>query len=172
MAPKIILSTIRAPTAVRPRPRRVKENILSQHRLECGAISTSGCHKSIDVCQQDIISTKLDTLDGDHRPLNLRRSCKNCLPRCNFDAISMSRYNTLKLRSRQSITQRKNIVRQYTILQLNNDLHIHVRIATQKCKVDCPLLEYSGYVLEYARRVGGLYNEFSHKPATPSPTFG
>ena len=132
-----------------PNLRQNSKNYL--HRLECSAISIE-----VYVCQRDIISSKPDTLDRDCGPSNLRRSSKNCLPRFNFDAISTSGYNTLKSRSRQSITRRKNLISETLV----KDFHIHVRIATQKCKVDCPLLEYSGYVLEYSRRVGVLYNEF------------
>ena len=122
------------------------------YRLECGAISTSGCRKSVYICERDIISTKPDTLDGDRGPSNLRRSSKNCLPRFNFDVTSTSGYNTLMSWSCQSITRCKNLISETLVEGYTS--------TTQKCKVDCPLLEYFGYVLEYSRRVGVLYNEF------------
>ena len=132
------------------------------NRLECGAILTSGWRKSVYVCQRDIISTKPDTLDGDRGPSNLRRSSENCLPRFNFNATSTSGHNTLKSRSRQSITRRKNLI---SYISSCWSSHSHDRIATQKCRADCPPLEYSGYVLEYFRRVGVLYNEFYIAPS-------
>ena len=86
-----------------PNLRQNSKNYL--HRLECSAISIE-----VYVCQRDIISSKPDTLDRDRGPSNLRRSSENCLPRFNFDVTSMSGYNTLKSRSRQSITRRKNLI--------------------------------------------------------------
>ena len=86
-----------------PNLRRNSKNYL--HRLECGAISTSGCRKSVYICQRDIILTKPDTLDGDRGLSNLRQSSKNCLPRFNFDVTSMSGYNT-----RQSIMRCENLI--------------------------------------------------------------
>ena len=57
------------------------------------------------VCQRDIMSTKPDTLDGDRRPWNLRRSSV-------YPILISTRHRrgNLKSRSRQSITRRKNLI--------------------------------------------------------------
>ena len=81
------------------------------------------------VCQRDIISTKPDTLDGDRGPSNLRRSTKNCLPRFNFDATSTSGYNTLKSRSRQSITRRKNLISETLVKGYTSTIELRRRSA-------------------------------------------
>ena len=66
----------------------LETNKFQEFRLECGAISTSGCHKQSK----------------------------------SVNEVSRTVYSVL--------------------------------IATQKCKFNCSLHEYSGYVLEYSRRVG------------------
>ena len=68
--------------------RRNSKNYL--HRLECGAISMSGCRKSVYICQRDIISKKPDTPVKDRGPRNLRRNSENYLHRLECGAISTS----------------------------------------------------------------------------------
>ena len=60
------------------------------YRLECGAIATSGCGKSVYICQRDILSLKPDTLLEDRGSPNLRRNFKNYLHRLECRAISTS----------------------------------------------------------------------------------
>ena len=59
------------------------------------------------VCQRDVISTKPDTLDGDRGPLILRRSSV-------YPILISTRHRRvdIKSRSRQSITRRKNLIRE------------------------------------------------------------
>ena len=123
------------------------------------------------VCQRDMISMKPDTPVEDRGPQNSRRHSKNYLHRLECDAISTSwRHKSVYVGHRDIISTKpgtldgdrrpSNLRRSYNncLPRFNFDATSTSGYATQKCKVNCPLLEYSGYVWEYSRRVGVLYN--------------